>query len=1173
MGSFGLAKYLVNTASLGLYVTDTLFYHKGLGPGIDITISYNSQASNNSTFGSKWSFAYETLIEELSKKVVLTKGSGQKLEFIIPEGSQYPIQTHPSAGRLDKLIGYEDYWLFQEKGSKVCHRYDKVPSTTFSMLTAILDRNGNANIINYNRDGTIKGILDAAGRELLFTYNDQGYCTSFTLVDGRKATFTYNSLGNLVKSVDFEGVESCYEYDSEGYLLKMVLGQGQRTTIFNYLDRGNHKTISSVKNARGNITSYEMTSINPRIVKVTDPEGKTTFYQSTHGLTERVTDAAGNYTVTNYENGLPISYKNKRGYLTKYMYDNEGNLLSTTDYMGNVHELAYDKRNNIISETDALDLVKTFSYDERDNLIKVALPSGAAITYEYTQRGQVSKINLQGNKEVSFTYDDFGNMERVTNAEGVTTTYTYQPYGYTRKSIIDTMGSIHLYEYDNNNRQKKYVYPDGSRVLNAYDCCAGILTIDENGNAVSYERDELSNVVKVIDPLENYSQYFYDKNNRMIKTIDPAGRIGFVEYDNVGLPIKSCDALGNQTFMSYDEEGNLISFSDAIGQKLTYEYDGNSLPIKLTNNLGGVIHHKRDALGRLEALINARGNKISYVHDTYNRIVKKDYDDKEIFNCEYDDENSTEKITDAWGYQEFTFNKNDQPVAIKYPDGNKAFISYTPLAYVDTMAYGDDLLVKYHYDKRSRVTRVEWKEHFIEFTHDAVGNVLSESRSNGTKTLYTVNSQNLLMEITHKREDIIFAQIKVERDILNNIITEDIISPVGLPAIADTDSLKYDMSFDLISKAMHINNEKYTYDGDGNLTGNNVNWNADYDYENRPIEIILNGDKRRFTYDCFGQRVIVAKSTEKLWYHFDTRGRLLFETDDKEEVLRSYIYSGRQLLAMIKKDGTVLFYHFNMIGSTVALTNEQGEVAAAYAYEPYGRIAASSGDTKDNIFTFVGAFGVMDEGNGLYFMKSRYYHAQTGRFIQYDPIGISGGSNLYSYAAGNPLKFIDPDGTNLLSLALTYKVLAGIGTAVGAGIAYYKYKQAKASFKSTMAVKQQQENNFKKLIRSGGDTNAYYKRHDVLKKDGRQTFGDAIDSGKDAISEGVETVVLAPLGPAGDAITIGKEVLKGGGGTGDNSSSSGAGSSKGDCFPPSGPSVSNMPEEIDWSTVKDPSGY
>ncbi len=58
----------------------------------------------------------------------------------------------------------------------------------------------------------------------------------------------------------------------------------------------------------------------------------------------------------------------------------------------------------------------------------------------------------------------------------------------------------------------------------------------------------------------------------------------------------------------------------------------------------------------------------------------------------------------------------------------------------------------------------------------------------------------------------------------------------------------------------------------------------------------------------------------------------------------------------------------------------------------------------------MGAYGVMAFGHDLYLTRHRAYSANLMRFLQPDPIGLDGGWNLYAYANGNPLAFVDPLG-------------------------------------------------------------------------------------------------------------------------------------------------------------------
>lgn len=222
------------------------------------------------------------------------------------------------------------------------------------------------------------------------------------------------------------------------------------------------------------------------------------------------------------------------------------------------------------------------------------------------------------------------------------------------------------------------------------------------------------------------------------------------------------------------------------------------------------------------------------------------------------------------------------------------------------------------------------------------------------------------------------------------------------------------------------NGVSHAYDADGNWTGSgDGKFSAVYDAEGRLTRIVRNGAATDYLYDGINRRIRSTGPAGTRNYHYDHLGRLLFVTDGRGTVVCRFIYLGQRVQALQTAGGEWLYYHFNKNGSTLALTGESGEAAVRYAYLPYGQVTVS-GRYLENPFTFVGAYGVTDEGRGLYYMRQRFYDAAIGRFLQRDPIGYEGGINLYAYAGGNPVNYIDPTGTNFFS-NLYDKVTGALG--------------------------------------------------------------------------------------------------------------------------------------------------
>ena len=77
-----------------------------------------------------------------------------------------------------------------------------------------------------------------------------------------------------------------------------------------------------------------------------------------------------------------------------------------------------------------------------------------------------------------------------------------------------------------------------------------------------------------------------------------------------------------------------------------------------------------------------------------------------------------------------------------------------------------------------------------------------------------------------------------------------------------------------------------------------------------------------------------------------------------------------------------------------------------YEYDPFGNTIHKSGAYADkNAYRF--STKPVDEATGFYYYGYRFYDPVTGRFINRDPIGVSGGDNLYAFVDNSPVGEID----------------------------------------------------------------------------------------------------------------------------------------------------------------------
>jgi RHS repeat-associated protein len=407
----------------------------------------------------------------------------------------------------------------------------------------------------------------------------------------------------------------------------------------------------------------------------------------------------------------------------------------------------------------------------------------------------------------------------------------------------------------------------------------------------------------------------------------------------------------------------------------------------------------RDALGRVTTVTNAQGKTIGYVHNADGLMTGKNSGGS-VATHAYNAAGNLTSVTDATGVLSFARDAAGRITGITYPDSKSISVTHDAAGNTKTFSYPGGITVTYDYDNRNRVTNAAWGSgSSVSFGYDSAGNLLSETRSNGTRTDSTYDSDNAVTGITHRNGATILAQMDYVRNAMGNTVSETTTLP--LPPNADKNE---PATYNNAGQISTLGAGTYGYDKDGNLTSisGDRSWTITHDPANQPISVTRNGVTATYTHNALKQRVRSTIGSQQRNFHHDSHGRLLFETNETGLTTAWYIYSGMRLIAMVATSGENHYYHFDKTGNTIAMTNSSGAVSRAYAYLPFGEISSSVG-TLSNPFTHVGAYGVMDEGDGFYFMRNRYYDARTGRFIQKDPIGFAGGANLYTYVGNNPV--------------------------------------------------------------------------------------------------------------------------------------------------------------------------
>jgi RHS repeat-associated protein len=221
----------------------------------------------------------------------------------------------------------------------------------------------------------------------------------------------------------------------------------------------------------------------------------------------------------------------------------------------------------------------------------------------------------------------------------------------------------------------------------------------------------------------------------------------------------------------------------------------------------------------------------------------------------------------------------------------------------------------------------------------------------------------------------------------------------------------------------------YVYDAAGNLIGENTDRHHEWDWAGRMRAFrnqIAGGQASIFahyTYDAGGQRVqkVVSKAGGNAVHSVYIDG--IFEHHEEINVEEDVVAQNNVLHVMddtkrvatrrlgAELDGSsppAVQYHLgDHLQSSAVVVDATGAFFNREEYRPYGE--SSFGSYQKKRYRFTGK--ERDEESSLYYHGARYYAPWTARWTAPDPMGMVDGPNLYGYVSGNPVRLVDPNGS------------------------------------------------------------------------------------------------------------------------------------------------------------------
>jgi RHS repeat-associated protein len=300
---------------------------------------------------------------------------------------------------------------------------------------------------------------------------------------------------------------------------------------------------------------------------------------------------------------------------TTFAYDSNGNLITTTDPLGNSTQRVYDAVSRLTALTDPRGLITQFRYDGLNRVTDIADARQGLTRFTYDPNGKLLTVVDAKNQTTTYTYDTMDRLKTRKDALNRTETYAYDPAG-NLASFTDRKGQQTTFQYDALNRRIHATYPDATtrftydavgRLIHAANTSPGAGAIDfrydsldrliqeiTGQGAVSYQYDVLgrrtSLMVNGLVPVT----YQYDAVSRLTQVAQGALTVG-LGYDNANRRTSLTYPNGTSTSYAYDVASRLTNIThngpSGLIEAVTYTYDraGNRTSLTRANGTASLV--------------------------------------------------------------------------------------------------------------------------------------------------------------------------------------------------------------------------------------------------------------------------------------------------------------------------------------------------------------------------------------------------------------------------------------------------------------------------------------------------------------------------------------------------------------------------------------------------------